>query len=313
MFASLWRRLFGAPAAPAPRSAATRRKPLRPPAARLPTAAEAFTLPALERAFSRVKANRGGPGADGVTIDMFDRTRAQRLAQLSAALTLGAWRPGPMRAARAPRPDGGERPLLIPTVADRVAATALTQALSPALEPRWSASSYGYRVGRGVAEAVAEARRLRRDGLVVVTVLDIARFFEAVRHRAALRAFAASVPDDGFRAFVSAWLDAAAPSGRGLPQGAPLSPLLANMTLDSFDRAMEDAGVTFIRYVDNIALFSADAEQARAHLDRARAALADLSLSLNAAKTRVATARDSVTFLGETIAPAQRGLLRRAA
>nr|WP_294546835.1 reverse transcriptase domain-containing protein [uncultured Rhodopila sp.] len=275
---------------------------------RQPEALSAFSVPALERAFLRVRANNGGPGGDGVTIAAFDRTRAERLQALSAALIAGVYRPAPSRRLMLPKLGGG-RPLLIPAVADRVAQTAWLLALTPAIDARMHAASFAYRPGRGVRDAVAAARAHVAAGRVHVVRVDIVRCFETVLHGRLLAELPRWIDDPLLRAAAVHWVRSTSAAGRGLAQGAPLSPLLANIYLDPLDRALDAAGVTFVRYADDIAAFARTGKEGQDVLALIQRTLETRGLAVNAGKSGVAHARSGVAFLGMPLADRRLGLV----
>ena len=285
-------RAFGRPAARLER--APRRRPL--------ALAEAFGLPALERAFLRVRANRGGPGGDSVTLARLDRTRAQTLAALSAAVMTGVYRPGPLRRRSLPKKGGGARTLAIPCVVDRIAQTAWLAALAPSLEARMHPASFAYRSGRGVEDAVAAARAHVAAGRDHVARADIRSFFDRVPHPRLFAELPAWIADKPFLDLAKAWIRAAAPAGRGLPQGSPISPALANVFLDPLDRAMAADGLVAVRYADDIAVFCRSSAEGRAALQRIAGHLTGRGLELNPDKSRVVRAREA-NFLGRRLAP----------
>jgi CRISPR-associated protein Cas1 len=288
-------------AAPAPRA----------PRVRQPGPGDAFGTAALERAFLRVRANGGGPGGDGVTAAVFDRTRAGRLGALGAALMTGVYRPGPLRRLSIAKPAGGRRALAVPCVADRVAQTAWLFALSPSIEARLHPASFAYRAGRGVREALAAARAHVAGGRPFVVRVDIASFFDTVPHARLLAELPGWVQDAAMLSLARGWVRHAAPNGRGLPQGSPISPLLANLYLDPLDRALAARGRVHVRYADDIALFCRSRPEAEAALSEVADLLSERGLSLNREKSRAAHARTGVTFLGAALVPARQRLLHR--
>ncbi len=298
----LFSRLFRHAPVPAP-------KPARP---RAPFAADAFGVPALERAFLRVRANGGGAGGDGVTLARFDRARAQTLSALSAALMTGVYRPGPLRRIGLRKTDGGRRMLAIPCIVDRVAQTAWLAALAPALEARMHPSSFAYRSGRGVDNAVAAARAQVAAGRRHVARADISAFFDRVPHARLFAELPAWIADKRFLDLARNWVRSAAPSGRGLPQGSPISPALANIFLDPLDRAMAAEGLVAVRYADDVAVFCRSAAEGRVALHRIAELLNARGLELNPEKSQVVAARAAI-FLGRRLAPGRLRLGERLA
>ena len=254
--------------------------------------------PVLDEAWGRVWRNGGAGGGDGVGIQSFASGVHQKLALLSNDLKTGDYEPGPIRRVMIPKKSGGQRPLDIPCIRDRVAQTALSLVLGPQLDEEFETSSFAYRPGRSVAEAVRRVSFLRGQGFSHVVDADITRFFERVPHDALLQRLAESMTEGAATALISLWLEHAAPSGRGLAQGSPLSPLLANLYLDRLDEAFADAGARILRYADDFLILCRSEKGAEAALGRVEALLARQGLELNREKTRVRSFDAGFRFLG---------------
>jgi len=252
----------------------------------------------LEEAWHRVRINRGGPGSDHVSVDQFEKNAPSRLSSLSHVLRNGSYRPSPSRRVYIPKKSGDFRPLDIPTVADRIIQTSVAQVLNPILEPEFEDSSFGYRPGRGVADAVQLVARHRRNGFKWVVDADIRRYFEEVGHERLLNTLEGHVASERLLDLVTLWLEWYQPSGRGLPQGSPLSPLLANLYLDRLDEAMEGRGIRLVRYADDFVLLCKSEAIARRALEKADEELLAVGLSLNTDKTRVVSFDQGFRFLG---------------
>jgi len=249
-------------------------------------------------AWERTRANNGAAGSDGMTIARFDAFAKPAIARLSGALRSFRYRPGEARRVYVPKKSGGVRPLDIPNIVDRVAQGAASLTLMPVLEPEMEASSFAYRPGRGVMDAVRRVSALRRDGFVHVVDADISRFFESVPHEPLLARLERLTGGEAILDLIALWLEWYAPAGVGLPQGSPLSPLLANLYLDSADEAMEGRGVRLVRYADDFLLLARSADKAEAALKGAREVLAGLGLELNLDKTRLVSFDQGFRFLG---------------
>ena len=253
----------------------------------------------LAAAWSRVRRNGGVAGGDGVSCALFERDARARLARLHRDLWGGSYAPGPVRRLEIAKESGGTRPLAIPCVADRVVQTAVAFALTPVVEPGMSPASFGYRPGLGVTDAVArvvELRRREKRGWVLES--DVARFFETVPHRPLLDLIDARSRDPRVTELVAAWLDGSGMGGRGLLQGSPLSPLLANLYLDEIDHLLDGPAARLVRYADDLVLLArrkADAEAAR---ERAAGLLRERGLALHPDKTHVHGFKDGFWFLG---------------
>lgn len=259
---------------------------------------EATDIETLLSAWSRVLANGGAAGGDNVTLAKFLVNASQRIARLSAALRAGSYVPGPLRRVDIPKKSGGTRPLAIPCVADRVAQTAVGQTLAPHLDREFEEASYGYRVGRGVREAVRRVSELRGKGHMFVVDADISRYFEAVPHEPLMARLGESMTDGPLTRLISLWLEHAAPTGRGLAQGSPLSPLLANLYLDRLDEAFAKRGAHIVRFADDFVILTESRQGAEGALARAETLLAEQGLMLNREKTKVTSFDQGFRFLG---------------
>lgn len=259
----------------------------------------ATSVPALTEAWIRTLKNGGGPGGDGETLEHFARAAEFRLARLSHELQADLYRPGPLRRVQVPKRVGGMRQLSIPCVVDRIAQRAATSVLTAALEPQFSDSSFGYREGRSVQQAVARVDHLRRRGFTWVVDADIKGFFDNVPHAPLLRRLRESGVDQPLTELVGLWLDSFSDRGVGLAQGSPLSPVLANLHLDALDDSFGERGpVRIVRFADDFVLLTRHRPGAEAALTRAQERLAEAGLQLNLAKTRIVPFDQALRFLG---------------
>lgn len=252
----------------------------------------------LASAWSRVRRNAGVAGGDGLSCRAFERDARSRLARLRRDLLSGRYAPGPVRRVEIVKESGGTRPLAIPCVTDRVAQTAVAFTLTPMLDPTMSAASFGYRPGLGVADAVARVVALRRESRIWLMESDVARFFESVPHARLLAMLDARTGDSHLTELVASWIDGSGTDGRGLLQGSPLSPLLANLYLDEVDHLLDGPDGRLVRYADDFVVLSprkADAEAAR---ERAATLLEERGLALHPDKTRIASFEHGFWFLG---------------
>jgi RNA-directed DNA polymerase len=216
----------------------------------------------LNQAYKRVKANRGAPGVDGMTVDDLRLWIARNKDTLLTALLDGSYQPQPVRGVEIPKPGGGKRQLGIPTVADRLVQQAILQVLEPLLDPNFSASSFGFRPGRGTHAALLRAQEYVADGREVVVDLDLEKFFDRVNHDVLMSRLARRIGDKRLLRIIRRFLAAgmmqhglSTVRHEGTPQGGPLSPLLSNLLLDDLDKELERRGHRFCRYADDCNIY----------------------------------------------------------
>lgn len=259
---------------------------------------------ALREGFARIRRNRSGPGGDGETPEAFARDLDGNIARLCAELRDGRYRPGPLTRYPIPKPDGRKRWLAVPSLRDRIAQGAAAEVLGAHLDGGFSDASFAYRPGRSVEHAAGRVTTWRLKGFVHVVDGDIADFFDSVPHRVVIDRLRRRVPF-AVRRLVGLWLASFGQrrwfrARRGLAQGSPLSPVLANLVLDPIDHALESRRVKLVRYADDFLLMARTAEAAAAARARMEAELKAIGLSLHAGKTRLARLDDGIAFLGLT-------------
>lgn len=262
----------------------------------------------LNRAYRRVKANKGAPGVDGMTVRDLRDWIAQHKQELIAALLDGSYQPQAVRGVEIPKPGGGVRQLGIPTVADRLVQQAILQVLEPILDPTFSASSFGFRVGRGAHGALAQASRYVAEGRTTVVDMDLEKFFDRVNHDILMARLARRVADKRLLRIIRRFLRSGllqqgvyVERHEGTPQGGPLSPLLANLLLDDLDKELEARGHCFCRYADDCNIYV----RSQAAGERVLASLTaflegKLRLRVNHAKSAVAHVSER-KFLGHRL------------
>src|SRR6266849_802924 len=216
----------------------------------------------LKEALRRVKANKGSPGIDGITVNELDDYLEQRWPAIRGQLLSGTYKPKPVKRVEIPKPDGGVRKLGIPTVLDRFIQQAVMQVLQRQWDPTFSDHSYGFRPGRSAHQAVAQAQRYIAEGYSWVVDLDLEKFFDRVNHDKLMGQAAKRVEDKRLLKLIRAFLNAGvmenglvSPSVEGTPQGGPLSPLLSNLVLDELDRELERRGHRYLRYADDCNIY----------------------------------------------------------
>lgn len=260
--------------------------------------ARATRYETLFAAWRKTEANGGGAGGDGITIERFRQRAEARVSRLAHQLRTGVYKPGPVRSLLVPKPRGGWRPLDIPCIVDRVAQGAVAAVLQPVFEPMFEDSSFAYRPGRSVADAVARVGRLRREGYAWVVDGDITRYFERIPHDRLLSLLDRVIDDTTLVDLIALWLDGHSGKSEGIPQGSPLSPLLSNLYLDAVDEAIEARGVRLVRFADDFVLLCKSEPAAAGALSKMRELLDEHGLELNAEKTRIVPFEQGFRFLG---------------
>jgi RNA-directed DNA polymerase len=216
----------------------------------------------LWKALTRVQANKGSPGVDGMTVHQLPGYLKEHWPVIRAQLLEGAYKPQPVNRVEIPKPDGGMRKLGIPTVLDRFIQQAVLQVLQGQWDPTFSEHSYGFRPRRSAHQAVAAAQQHIADGFRWVVDLDLEKFFDRVNHDRLMAAIAKWVKDKRVLKLIRAFLNAGVMENglvswtdRGTPQGGPLSPLLSNLVLDELDRELAKRGHRFARYADDCNIY----------------------------------------------------------
>ncbi len=262
----------------------------------------------LNQAWKRVKANHGASGVDGMTIDGLLPWLADHKDTVVAALLDGSYRPEPVRGVEIPKPGGGVRQLGIPTVLDRLVQQAILQVLQPILDPTFSASSFGFRPGRGAHDALRQAGEYVAQGRAIVVDLDLENPGLNPGHDIVMARLARRVGDKRLLRIVRRFLEAGLMQDgvclarhEGTPQGGPLSPLLANLLLDDLDKELEKRGHRFCRYADDVNIYvHSQAAGERVVASITRFLERRLRLKVNRKKSAVAPVEDR-SFLGHRL------------
>ena len=263
----------------------------------------------LRAAWRAVKSNHGAAGVDGIGIDETAAHLRRHWGRIREKLLAGTYKPAPVRPVRIPKPGGGERVLGIPNTTDRLIQQALLQKLTPILEPGFSDWSFGYRPGRSAHDAVRAAQRyVVEEQRRWVVDIDIEGFFDNLDHDLLMRDLSPHVGDKRVLKLIGNYLRAGVLEGgrvrrgaKGAPQGGPLSPLLANLYLDRLDREMESRGLAFVRYADDITVYSKSRRSAERSFERlAEWVEKRLKLRINRNKSGIRSPEEG-SFLGFTI------------
>ena len=253
-------------------------------------------------AWKIVRRNRGGPGIDGETIEAFERKLSKNLYKLWNRMASGSYMPQGVKRVDIPKPDGGTRPLGIPSVSDRIAQTVVKRRLEPELERVFSDSSYGFRPHRSAKQAVKKARENCWKKAWVVDI-DIRSFFDEIDHDLLMKAVCCHTQDTWITLYIERWLTSPVElmdgsieeRGRGTPQGGVVSPLLANLFLHyAFDHWAENhhPAVQFERYADDIVCHCRSEDEAKAFLMSVENRFNDCGLVLHPNKTKVVYCKD---------------------
>jgi len=276
----------------------------------------------LKVAWQKVAANGGAAGVDGQSVKQFAARAEMYLKELSMALERGTYRPMPVRRVEIAKGGGKHRPLGIPIVKDRIVQTALKSVLEPIFEREFLGMSYGFRPGRGCKDALREVERWLKEGYTFVVDADLRSYFDTIPHARLMERVKEHVSDGRVVELIEAFLqqdiikdmERWTPTG-GTPQGAVISPLLANIYMHALDCQMKQKGYRMVRYADDFVVLCRSAEQAQAALAEVTAWVEANGLSLNAEKTHVGDCRQEgqgFEFLGYRFEAGRRWVRRKS-
>ena len=217
----------------------------------------------LNKAYKQVKANKGAGGVDGMTVDEALPWLRENGDELLERIRLGKYKPSPVRRVEIPKENGGVRKLGIPTVIDRIIQQAIAQVLIPIYELKFSDGSYGYRPNRSAKDAICKVKEYANEGYKWAVCLDLSKYFDTLNHELLMNMLREDIKDKLLIALIKKYLKSGVMENgllvrteEGSPQGGNLSPLLANIYLNKFDKEFEDRGVKVVRYADDILLLA---------------------------------------------------------
>ena len=270
----------------------------------------------LKAAWHKVKGNAGAAGVDGQSVKQFGWRAESYLAELEQALKAEEYQPEPIKRVEIPKAGGKMRPLGIPAVKDRIVQTALKLVIEPIFEREFEESSYGFRPQRSAKDALREVDELIRQGYSHVVDADLESFFDTIPHAALIRQIEERISDGRVLELIGLFLSQDiihgmkrwTPTG-GTPQGAVVSPLLANIYLHPLDRQMRQQGFRMVRYADDFVVLCRTAQRAQAALEEVKSWVEQNGLRLNAEKTHVGDCRQAgqgFEFLGYCFEAGQR-------
>jgi len=276
----------------------------------------------LALAWTKVRANKGAAGVDGQSLERFAANSEKYLSELSIALKDGSYRPQPVRRVEIAKGDGGTRPLGIPAVKDRVVQTAVKLVIEPIFEASFCEGSYGFRPGRGCHDALREVDGLIKEGFTFVVDADLKGYFDSIPHERLMERVEERLSDGRILDLLRGWLTADVLKGverwtptAGAPQGAVISPLLANIYLHPLDERMAALGYRMVRYADDFVVLCQSREEAAAALAEISRWVEDNGLSLHPDKTHVGDCRqpgEGFDFLGYRFEAGRRWIRKKS-
>jgi len=263
----------------------------------------------LELAWAKVRSNAGGSGVDRITVERFAKDCPRGLLDLQEQLRTASYQPLPVKRVWIPKPGTTERrPLGIPAVRDRIVQTALRLVIGPIFEHRFAEHSYGFRPGRGCQDALRRVQALLDEGRTWIVDADLKSYFDTIPKDRLMCRVEERIADGRVLALVRSYLDQGVleeltlhePTERGTPQGAVISPLLANLYLDPLDHLLADGGLQMVCYADDFVIVCRSEDEAKAALARVQTWVGENGLTLHPEKTRIvdATQPGGFDFLG---------------
>ena len=266
----------------------------------------------LRQAFKRVKKNHGAPGEDGETVEDFAYKLDENIKRLHEELKTDTYKPSPVKRVEIDKPDGGKRPLGLPTVRDKVVQQAIVNIIEPHFDKDFHPSSYGYRKNHSQHQAVTKAEQfINKYGLNHVVDMDLSKCFDTLNHDRIIASIGKKISDTRVLQLIRNILEAGVmvegnytATEQGSPQGGVCSPLISNIYLDYFDQKMMSKGIRIVRYADDILIFARDKQSAGNYKAFATKILEEeMALTVNKEKTKITSVYEGVSYLGFVINP----------
>lgn len=276
----------------------------------------------LNRAYKRVRANKGAPGIDGMTVEEALPWLKENKDRLLQSIRDGKYKPQPVRRVEIPKPNGGVRALGIPTVVDRIIQQAIAQILTAIFDPLFSEDSFGYRPGRSAHMTIRKVEAYAKAGYTQAVLIDLSKYFDTLNHDLLMNMIREEVKDKRVIDLIKKYLKSGVMvdgllvgTEEGSPQGGPLSPLLANIYLNKYDWEMQSRGVKVVRYADDIVVLAKSKRAAERLLESSKRYLEQkLKLRVNLEKSRVCSVYSyrNFKFLGFALGKGKNGTYIRA-
>jgi RNA-directed DNA polymerase len=266
----------------------------------------------LRQAFIQVKKNHGAPGEDGETVENFAYKLDENIKRLHEELKTDTYKPSPVKRVEIDKPDGGKRPLGLPTVRDKVVQQAIVNIIEPHFDKDFHPSSYGYRKNHSQHQAVTKAEQfMNKYELSHVVDMDLSKCFDTLNHDRIIASIGKKISDTKVLRLIRNILEAGVmvegnytATEQGSPQGGVCSPLISNIYLDYFDQKMKSKGIRIVRYADDILIFARDKQSAGNYKAFATKILEEeMALTVNKEKTKITSVYEGVSYLGFVINP----------
>ena len=249
----------------------------------------------LNEAFRRVKSNKGSAGVDGISTEELLKNLKENKYKILGQIRARKYKPKPVKRVQIPKSNGKKRNLGIPTTTDRVIQQAIAQILSPIYEKKFSENSYGFRPKRSAHDALKRIKEIADEGYTWVVDLDLEKYFDTVNQSKLIQILSEEIKDGDVISLIHKYLKSGimideikVKSDKGVPQGGPLSPLLANIYLNEADQELEKWGYKFVRYADDMLIFARNRKAVERYYKRVKNLLeGKLKLKVNEEKTSI--------------------------